>query len=127
MLKRFSAILLLPLLMSAGCTSTFTNLTPQTAVRSPDNQYKVEVAMASRQQSLRWDSIKPQIQVGTEYYPMRPILLMTNRWEGFLPVPAGTTLVHYRYKFDFNYNSLGAPGADSALSPQYSLRIMEKQ
>ena len=127
MLKRFSAVLPLATLVLAGCTSTFTNLTPQTAVRSPDNQYKVEVAMASRQQSLRWDSIKPQIQVGSEYYPMRPTLLMTNRWEGFLPVPAGTTIVHYRYKFDFKYNSLGAPGSDSATSPQYTLRIVEQQ
>ena len=127
MLKRLSAVLPLPLLILAGCTSTFTNLTPQTAVRSPDNQYKVEVAMASRQQTLRWDSIKPQIQVGNEYYPMRPILLMTNRWEGFLPAPAGTSVVHYRYKFDFNYNAMGGAGSDSALSPEYTLRIVEKQ
>ena len=83
--------------------------------------------MASRQQTLRWDSIKPQIQVGTEYYPMRPIQLMTNRWEGFLPVPASTSVVHYRYKFDFNYNAMGGPGSDSALSPEYTLRIVEKQ
>jgi hypothetical protein len=127
MLKRLSAVLPLTLLLLAGCTSTFTNLTPQTAVRSSDNQYKVEVAMASRQQTLRWDSIKPQIQVGTEYYPMRPIQLMTNRWEGFLPVPASTSVVHYRYKFDFNYNAMGGPGSDSALSPEYTLRIVEKQ
>jgi hypothetical protein len=126
MLKRLSAVLSLPLLVLAGCTSTFTNLTPQTQTRSTDNQYKVEVAMASRQQSLRWDTIKPQIQVGTDYYPMRPILLMTNRWEGFVPVPAGASIVHYRYKFDFNYNAMGAPGSDSALSPEYSLRIVDK-
>jgi len=126
MLKRLSAMLSLSLLALAGCTSTFTNLTPQTQMRSADNQYKVEVAMASRQQSLRWDSIKPQIQVGTDYYPMRPILLMTNRWEGFLPVPSRTSIVHYRYKFDFNYNAMGSAGADSALSPEYSLRIVDK-
>ena len=128
MLKRISGVVSLPLLMLVtGCTSTFTNLTPQTQMRSPDNQYKVEVAMASRQQSLRWDSIKPQIQVGTDYYPMRPTMLMTNRWEGFLPVPAGTSIVHYRYKFDFNYNGMGAARSDSAISPQYSLRIVDGQ
>src|SRR5690242_20671031 len=54
MLKRISGMLSLPLLLLAGCTSTFTNLTPSTQTRSQDNQYKVEVAMNSRQQTLRW-------------------------------------------------------------------------
>ena len=75
---------------------------------------------------MRWDSIKPQIVVGTDFFPMRPTLLMTNRWEGLVPVPAGTNLVHYRYKFDFNYNAMGAPKSDSALSGDYTLRIVDK-
>ena len=93
--------------------------------RSTNNLYLVEVALASRQQSLRWDSIKPQIMVGSEFYPMRQTLMMTNRWEGLLPVPRDSHLVHYRYKFDFLYNKLGSPGADSALSPEYTLEIVE--
>jgi hypothetical protein len=116
-------ILLLPLL--AGCATVFTNLTPKQQSRNPDNQYMVEVALNSRQQTMRWESIRPQIMVGREYYPMRPTLLMTNRWEGFVPVAAGTNLVHYRYKFDFDYNAFGSPRADSALSPEYTLRIIE--
>jgi hypothetical protein len=126
MLKRMLPLLFAPLLL-AGCTSTFTNLTPLHQTRNPLNQYPVEVAMSTRQQSLRWDSIHPQIVVGNEVYPMRPTKLMTNRWEGVLPVPAGTGLVHYRYKFDFNYNSLGKPKADSALSPEYTLHIAEPE
>jgi hypothetical protein len=51
---------------------------------------------------------------------------MTNRWEGLVPVPAGTNLVHYRYKFDFKYNAMGNPKSDSALSKDYTLRIEEK-
>jgi hypothetical protein len=82
--------------------------------------------MASRQQTLRWDSIKPQILVGTEAYPMRPTLLMTNRWEGLIPVNPGTNFTHYRYKFDFQYNAMGGSRADSALSPEYTLRILDK-
>jgi hypothetical protein len=124
MLKNFLPILFAPLLLS-GCTSTFTNLTPLHQTRNANNLYPVEVAMESRQQSLRWDSIKPQIVVGTDYYPMRPTTLMTNRWEGLVPVPPGTSLVHYRYKFDFDYNAMGKPKPDSALSPQYSLTIVE--
>jgi hypothetical protein len=124
MLKKVFVFIALPLLLT-GCNATFTNLTPQTQVRNPDNLYPVEVALSSRQQSLRWDTIRPQIVVGNEFYKMRPTPLMTNRWEGLVPVPAGTTSVHYRYKFDFNYNRVGQAGADSAISPEYSLRVIE--
>src|SRR6266700_4984448 len=108
MSKKMLLLLLAPLLL-AGCKATLTNLTPLTRTRNPDNLYKVEVALASQQQTLRWDSIKPQVVVGTEFYPMRPTLLMTNRWEGLIPVPGSASTAHYRYKFDFNYNAMGAP------------------
>ncbi len=121
-MKKVLPLLVAPLLL-AGCTTTFTNLSPSQQSRNPDNQYRVEVAMASRQQSLRWETIKPQIVVGKDYYPMRPTPLMTNRWEGWVPVPADVNLIHYRYKFDFNYNTLGKPGIDSAMSPEYTLKI----
>src|SRR3954447_6312508 len=126
MLKKFLPVLFLGLLLT-GCTSTFTNLTPRTQIRNTNNLYPVEVAMTSRQQSLRWDSIKPQIMVGNEFYQMRPTLLMTNRWEGLVPVPPGSSIVHYRYKFDWHYNAVGPAGSDSGLSPEYSLRIVEKE
>ncbi len=126
MSKRFLPFLSLPLLFLAGCTSVFTNLTPQTQVRNTNNLYTVEVSMTSRQQTLRWESIKPQILVGTEMYQMRPTLMMSNRWEGLIPVSPGTNLVHYQYKFDFLDNGFGQARPDSALSPQYSLRILDK-
>jgi hypothetical protein len=113
-------------LLLTGCTSVFTNLTPQTQVRNTNNLYAVECSMNSRQQTLRWDSIRPKILVGTEVYQMRPTLLMTNRWEGLVPVSPGTNLVHYRYKFDFDYNAMGGARGDSALSPEYSLRILDR-
>ena len=72
------------------------------------------MALQSRQQSAL-GSIKPQIVVGTEFYLMRPTLLMTNRWKGCAR-SAGTNLIHYRYKFDFKYNAMGNPQSDSALS-----------
>jgi hypothetical protein len=124
MLKRFLFVLLAPLLL-AGCTSTFTNLTPLRQTRNANNLYPVEVGMSSQQQTLRWDTIHPQIVVGTDVYPMRPTTLMTNRWEGLVPVSPGNSLVHYRYKFDFTYGAMGRPKADSALSREYTLRIGE--
>ena len=126
MLKKLLPVLSLPLLLM-GCSTPFhaTNLTSLQQVRSTNNLYTLEVAVASRQQTLRWETLRPQIAVGNEYYSMRPVLLMTNRWEGLLPVPPGTSTVHYRYKFDFKYNAMGAPRSDSFRSSEYTLRIVE--
>jgi hypothetical protein len=121
-MKKMLVMSLLPLLLS-GCAATFTNLTPQLQPRNPDNLYPVEVALETRQQTLRWNSIKPQIVVGTEVYPMAATPLMTNRWEGVIPVPPTQDVIHYRYRFDFDFNSFGKPKADSAYSPEYTLRI----
>jgi hypothetical protein len=124
MLKKILPLLFAPLLL-AGCNATFTNLTPHQQTRTTNNLYQVEVALTTRQQSLRWETIKPQIMVGSETYPMRQTQLMTNRWEGLVPVPPGTNLIHYRYKFDFSYNTFGTPKPDSALSEEYTLKILE--
>src|SRR4051812_1480532 len=126
MLKKILFAACLPLLLLTGCTATFTNLTPQTQFRNADNLYPVEVALNSRQQTLRWETIKPQIVVGDHFYTMRPTLMMTNRWEGVVPVPAGVNMVHYHYKFDFQYSAMGKPEADTASSPEYRLRILDK-
>jgi hypothetical protein len=123
MLKKLMPVLLLPLLL-AGCTTTFTNLTPRLQERNEANVYPVEVALSSNQQSLRWGSIRPQIIVGTEAYDMRQTSLMTNRWEGLIPVPAGVDQVVYRYRFDFDYNAFGKPKADVRISPEYTLKIV---
>jgi len=124
--KSLAALLLLLMFLVAGCATNFTNLTPQQQERNANNLYPVEVALDSRQQTLRWQSIRPQIVVGTEFYPMRPTQLMSNRWEGLVPVPLGTNLVHYRYKFDYDYNAMGKPKSDSSLSPEYTLRVVER-
>jgi hypothetical protein len=123
MMQKLLPLVFLPLLL-AGCTSTFTNLTPLQQPRNANNLYPVEVSFHSRQQSLRWDSIQAQVVVGSEFYPMRPTPLMKNRWEAFIPVPPDSGIVHYNYKFDFDYNALGPKKADSASSPQYTLRIV---
>ena len=124
MMKKLLPLLLAPLLL-AGCSTTFTNLTPQRQVRNANHLYPVEVAFTTRQQSLRWDSIQAYINVGTDFLPMRQTRLMSNRWEGLVPVPDGSNVVHYRYKFDFKYNAMGEPPQnDSAISPEYTLRIL---
>ena len=125
MLKRILPLVLAPLLLGGCTTATLTNLTPQQQVRNANNLYPVEVALASKQQTMRWESIHPQIIVGSEVYPMRATPLMTNRWEGLIPVPAGTSSVRYYYKLDFLENAFGPPQPNSVNSKEYTLRILE--
>lgn len=124
MFKKSLPVLCLSLLL-AGCASQVTNLTPQQQSRNANNLYPVEVSFNSRQETIRWQSIKPKIVVGSDYYDMRPTPLMTNRWEGLVPVPPGTSEIRYRYKLDFDYNRMGKPGADTALSREYTLHITQ--
>ena len=122
MFKKYLPVLSLPLLL-AGCTTTFTSLTPQQQDRNANGLYPVEVALESTRQAVRWDSIRPTIVVGAQSYPMTPTPLMTNRWEGLLPVPPDKDVVRYHFRFDFTYNAFGGPKPDSAVSPEYTLRV----
>jgi hypothetical protein len=125
MFKKFLPLVLAPLLFG-GCAAQFTNLTPRQQTRNANNLYPVEVALTSRQQTLRWSTIQPQILVGSEFYPMHPTPLLTNRWEGLVPVQPGESVAHYRYKFDFQDTSFGGPKSDSAVSPQYTLKVLDQ-
>ena len=123
-IRKFLPLVLLPVLF-AGCSS-ITNLTPQQQTRNATGLYPVEVALASRQQTLVWDTIQPYVVVGVDFYPMRPTALMKNRWETLLPVAAATNAVHYKFKFDYKYNSIGPRREDSKLSPEFRLQIVDK-
>jgi hypothetical protein len=125
MLKKMLPLLLLPLL--AGCAAQITNLTPRQQLRNPNNLYPVEVAFGSRAQALNWKTIKPQVVIDGQSYEMHPTLLMTNRWEGMVPAPAGSDAVHYHYRFDFESAGFGKPNSDSAVSPEYTLKLLEPQ
>ncbi len=125
MLKKILPLVFVPLLMG-GCAATFTNLTPKQQTRNANNLYPVEVAFNSQQQTLRWDSIRAQIIVGTQLFQMRPTSLMTNRFEGLVPVPAGTSVVHYHYQFDFLQNAFGPAVLGGATSGDYTLRVLDQ-
>lgn len=123
-LKNF--LLLLPVLLLAGCaTGKFTRLSATQQPRNPDNLYPVEVAFTSKQQSLRLDSIQPYVLVDGQAFPLRPVPVVQNRWEGLIPVPPTKKVATYRFKFDYLYNAFGKdPQRDSAWSPSYSLKIV---
>jgi hypothetical protein len=120
--KKIFGLLLLPALL-AGCSS-ITNLTASSCQRDPSGFYRVEAAWSSDRQSIRAESFKAVVVVETNTYPLRPVPLVQDRWEGFIPVPADQNLIHYYYKFDFLINSVSQPQADSLMSPEYSLRIV---
>ena len=120
---------LLPVLWLAGCstTTTITRLTPNQQPRNADNQYAVETALDSQQQSLRWDSIHAYVVVNGRALPMRQVPLVKNRWEGLVPVPAGMNTVNYRFKFDYLYNNFGsAPKPNSVMSRIYTLKVIDQ-
>jgi hypothetical protein len=124
-LKKF--LLLLPVLLLAGCqTGTFTRLTPNEQPRNANNLYPVEAIFQSEQQTLRWDSIKAYVLVDGQPYPMRQEQLVENRWEGFVPVPANQNRVTYRFKFDYLYNTFGAPKPNSEYSRIYTLTVLDQ-
>jgi hypothetical protein len=124
-MKKIYFLLALPLAL-AGCSSEITNLTPSRLYRSSDGTYRVEAAWRTSERAIRPETIKPLVMVGMQTYPMHPELVVTDRWEAFVPVPADQQLTHYRFKFDFLRDVVSAPVADSKLSPSYTLEIVDK-
>ena len=102
-------------------------MTPSQQLRNADNLYPVEVAFNSGQQSLRWDSVQPYVLVQGQPFPLRPVPVVKNRWEGLVRVPPTANSVTYRFKFDYLYNSFGkAPQPDSAWSSPYTLKVLDQ-
>jgi hypothetical protein len=115
----------LSVLLLTGCAATFTNVSALQQPRNANNVYPVEVAFNSQQQSLRWESIHPFVVANGQLYDMRLTPMMTNRWEGYVPVPPGVNEVTYRYKFEYLYNDIGkGPSTGNALSREYKLTIL---
>ncbi|HZV33291.1 MAG TPA: hypothetical protein VFB72_01845 [Verrucomicrobiae bacterium] len=127
MVKKLLPVLLLSVVMAGCATTSITNLTPNRVYRNETGQYPVEAAFHSDQQSLRWDSITPEVIIEKDTFPMRHTPLMTNRWETLIPVPPGNNVVYYRFKFDYKYNAFGsAPQPQSTVSQIYRMQIIDK-
>jgi hypothetical protein len=123
-MKTFWLAIALSSLLATGCTS-ITNLTASKQARNASGLYPVEVAWASREQSIRPESLTPTVVVGMQSYPMKATPLVHNRWETLIPIPSDKQFVHYKVKFDYQYNAIPAPRKNSKLSPQYRLTIAE--
>ena len=125
MMKKILMLLALPAVL-AGCTSSITNLTPSRLPRNSDGTYRIEAGWSTREHAIREESVTPLVMVGTEFYPMTPEKVVTDRWEAFVPVSASQQLLHYRFKFDFVRDTISTPQPDSRLSQVYSLEITGK-
>ena len=115
--------LLLPTLLTLGCSSTLTNLTPSTVPRNANGVYPVEVDWQHRLQALRPETVKAYVVVGLEQIPMQAVPIVSNRWESLLPIPADKSFVYYRFKFDYELNGMPLPRHDSKLSKEYKVQI----
>jgi uncharacterized protein YceK len=124
-MKKLFLMLLLPVLL-AGCT-TITNLTPSQYSRDPSGYYRVEAAWKSKRQAINPASFQPVVVIGFNTYPMRPVPVVQDRWEAFIPVPADKDSVLYRYKFDYQVYAISRQHPDSMMSPEYTLKISEKK
>lgn len=113
-------------ILFSGCTTTISNLTPSQLERNPNNLYPFEVTFDTKQKTVRDQSLKPFVMIGTQLYPMQAAPMLKNRWEAQVPIAASTNHVYYRYKFDYNYDRFGNPGEGSRLSPTYQLEIVDK-
>jgi uncharacterized protein YceK len=124
-MKKIFCLLLLPILL-AGCTS-ITNLTPSQYPRDPNGYYRVEAEWKSNRETIVPYSFQPLVVIGFDTFPMRPVPVVQDRWEAFIPVPAARDFVLYRYKFDYMVNAISRPHPDSLMSPEYTLKIVEKK
>jgi hypothetical protein len=117
--------LLVSSLLVSGCATTITNLTPSTQKRNADSLYPFEVAVDTPDHRIRESSLKPYVLIGPEAYPLQPTHMLKNRWETLIPIPPGKEYVNYRYKFDYQYNSIPNPRPGSRLSRPYQLHIVD--
>ena len=123
-MKKFLVLLLAPVVL-AGCTSV-SNLTPSKEPRNAAGLYTVEAKWTTKRQAVRQDGIKPFIVVGDKVYPMNPVPVVKDRWEGFVPVPAHQKTVNYQVRFDYELNAFGKPNQDTVMSPVYRLDIIDR-
>lgn len=125
-LKRYLLLFLVPALLAGCATPNITNLTPSRLPRKDNGQYPFEVQLNSRQQSLIKDSIKAQVVVGLEQYPMQRVAMLTNRWETLVPIPSNQDVVTYQFKFDYDFRGIPTRQSDSRTSKHYQLYILDK-
>ncbi|HMJ90971.1 MAG TPA: hypothetical protein VK530_14205 [Candidatus Acidoferrum sp.] len=126
-MRKFALLAALLAVFVAGCgTSRVTNLTTTRHPRNATGMYPVEFQWDSTQQTQIPGTVKPYVVVGYDFYPMRPSLGISNRWETVVPLGPDKTSLIYHFKIEYEYRTFGKPQKSSKLSPSYKLEITEK-
>ena len=126
-MRKIMALVCVSAGLATGCTtSNITNLTPSRQVRKANGFYPVEMQWRSTQRSIKEESIKPMVVIGTEFYPMRKTQIVGNRWETVIPVAATNDLVYYTFKVDFDYYDIPIVRPDSRKSQTFQLKLTDR-
>ena len=117
-------VCLLGPIMLMGCMyHKITNLTPGALPRNNSGFYPVEIIWDTNQRTVRYETVQPQVMIGTNSFPMKNTPKMTNRWEALVPVPTPAPELRYRIKVNWKYNAIPAPVGNSQLSEEFRLLI----
>ena len=120
---------LLLAVVCAGCvTSNVTNITPSRLPRNTTGLYKVEMIWESNAEALMPETIEGEVQVQghNATYPMKRTKLLKNRWETLVgPLAADENIVRYRIKVNWKYKGVPEPRANSQLTRQFRLSIID--
>ncbi|MEI7732869.1 MAG: hypothetical protein WCO56_25075 [Verrucomicrobiota bacterium] len=125
MMKQIVVLLALAML-ATGC-HTVTNLTPAQVSRNTNGLYNLEMMWTHQEAALRPQTVKASVMVGHDFYPMERTPLLKGRYEALVPIPANRDSLYYRFKIDFEKNAIPEPRAESVLSQEYKLSIMDQK
>lgn len=126
MLPLKATLALVAALTISGCaTSSVTNLTPQHHARNPENVYPVDIEFRTNLRTVKWDTVRPYVQIGDDNYLMRRTAVVKDRWETLIPIPADENLVNYRIKIDFEYHALPEPQVNSVLEGPFQIIVRD--
>ena len=118
-------IFLTALLLGGCARATLTNLTVNSQPRDANGLYRVEIIWENNDHSVRHETVKPVVLVGTNTFPMQRTALVSNRWESLVPVPTYAPGVAYRIRIDWKFNAVPVPEANSKMSKSFQLQIKD--
>ncbi len=113
--------------LAAGCTSTITNLTPSALPREASGLYQFEAEWTTTQRSrdLRQDTIEAYVVADQKMYPMERVPRIQDRWEAHVPIPPGTNVLYYQFKWDYGTAGFGRTVPNSLRSQTYRVEIVD--
>ena len=123
MIARQLALAFFAVALLAGCSPTYTNLTPRNAIRTASEVYHFEVQWDTSRRDANGPEVKAYVVIGESFYPMHRVAGTQDRWEADAPVPRDQPLVPYRFKFDYTFPSITHRIPESDYSAPYFLDL----